>query len=514
MRTPPAPIVGRFVAHAARAPDRIAVCHGSEMVSYGDLYRRSCRLARLLSRRGVGRGDLVGLCARPSADLIVAILAILQAGGAYVPLDPAYPPARLDYLITDAGLRHAVTDACVPVVEKLVTGVTRLDDAEGEIRSVPACAPDAVAGPDDPAYVIYTSGTTGAPKGVLIPHSNVTRLFTQTERWFGFTDRDVWTLFHSYAFDFSVWEMWGALAYGGRLVVVAPETSRSPEEFHRLLLTERVTVLNQTPSAFASLIDADVRLGTAASSELSLRYVIFGGEALNPAMLRPWVERHGTARPQLVNMYGITETTVHVTRHLITEAEVSRGAGAIGVPIPDLRVELLDDQGTPVPQGAVGEIFVGGAGVAAGYLNRPDLTAARFIEVGGQRMYRTGDLGRWRSDGELEFCGRRDDQLKIRGFRIEPGEVEAALATHPLVRQAAVVARQDTHGRAFLAAYLTCADPKPGTAELVSHLRRAVPAHLIPRTFRVLRALPLTPNGKIDRHRLSADLPAEGDRAS
>jgi amino acid adenylation domain-containing protein len=488
-----------FTAQASRRPDRTAVTAPGESVTYGELLRRSRALAARLRARGVRPGELVGLAARPSVGLVTAILAIHQAGGAYLPLDPAYPPARLEYLVTDSGIAHLVADGPAGDLERLVPAVTRLDEpADGGGAPLPP-AP----GRDDPAYVIYTSGTTGRPKGVVVTHGNLTRLFTQTQPWFGFGPDDVWTLFHSYAFDFSVWELWGPLCYGGRLVIVPPEVSRQPEEFHRLLRAERVTVLNQTPSAFAALADADAARPPA-PGELALRYVIFGGEALRPAVLRPWVAKHGARAPALVNMYGITETTVHVTRHVVTEDEVTSGRTAIGVPIPDLDVRLLDGDLTPVPRGAVGEMFVGGAGVARGYLGRPELDAQRFVTIGGQRLYRTGDLGRVRPDGALEYHGRCDDQVKIRGYRIEPGEVEAALTGHPHIRQAVVVARPDAFGRQYLAAFVTAADPAPRTAELVGHLRRLVPAHLIPRTFRVVARFPLTPNGKIDRRALRA----------
>ena len=292
--------------------------------------------------------------------------------------------------------------------------------------------PEPAAGPDNLAYAIYTSGSTGKPKGVLITHANVARLFESTNAWFGFGPEDVWTLFHSYAFDFSVWEVWGALLYGGRLVIVPYWVSRDPSAFRKLLLEERVTVLNQTPSAFRQLLQADL---AETPGDYALRYVIFGGEALELHSLRPWFERYGDQRPQLVNMYGITETTVHVTYRPISLTDVeSRQGSVIGVPIPDLYIHLLDAQGEPVPVGVPGEIYVGGAGVARGYLNRPELTAERFITdpfdpSGKARLYRSGDLARRLANGDIEFLGRIDQQVKIRGFRIELGEIEAAIAS-------------------------------------------------------------------------------------
>ncbi len=503
------PCVERFAEYPGRAPQRIAVSGPDGSLTYGELDRRSNQLAHALRGRGVGPGALVGLCARPGGDLIVAILAIHKAGAGYLPLDPAYPDARLEFLVTDAGPCHVVADHERPGIEKLVDGVTRLDAERAGIAAMPS-GPLAVSPMlDDPAYVIYTSGTTGAPKGVVLSHRNMARLFTQTDRWFGFSSRDVWTLFHSYAFDFSVWEIWGALAYGGRLVVVPPLVSRSPEDFRQLVRRERVTVLNQTPSAFAAFIAAD---GTAVDplGELSLRYVIFGGDTLNPVLLRPWVRRHGLARPRLVNMYGVTETTVHATYHVLTEAEVISGRGTIGVPIPDLRFSLRDDRLRPVPRGKIGEIFIAGGGVAGGYLNRPELTASRFLDIENERAYRTGDLARLLPNGELEYHGRCDDQVKIRGYRIEPAEIETALATHPQIHQAAVVVRNDRRGRPYLAGYVTAGQRRPDTAELIGYLRQLVPAHMIPRTFRVLDELPVTPNGKVDRHRLRSQPGVKG----
>jgi amino acid adenylation domain-containing protein/FkbM family methyltransferase len=308
---------------------------------------------------------------------------------------------------------------------------------------------------DAPAYVIYTSGSTGRPKGVVVTHGNVARLFEQTDGWFGFGPADVWTLFHSYAFDFSVWEIWGALLYGGRLVVVPYEVSRSPSAFHDLLRRERVTVLNQTPSAFRPLIDADRHSG----GELALRWVVFGGEALDPQTLQPWFDRHGDTDPQLVNMYGITETTVHVTFRTLSQADGSSSRSMIGRAIPDLELYVLDRFGLPAPVGLPGELYVGGAGVARGYLNRPALTAERFVPhpfalQSGARLYKTGDLARRLANGDMEYLGRADHQVKIRGFRIELGEIESILNGHAAVREAVVTLREDRKGDARLVAYL------------------------------------------------------------
>src|SRR3569833_1945330 len=365
------------------------------------------------------------------------------------------------------------------------------------------------------AYVIYTSGSTGQPKGVMIEHGHLTRLFAATEEWFHFNEQDVWTLFHSFAFDFSVWELWGALLHGGRVIVVPHLMTRSPQEFYRLVCEAGVTVLNQTPSVFAQLIEAQ-----AGSAELrhSLRVVIFGGEALELRSLRPWVRRNTAEQPQLVNMYGITETTVHVTYRPLSQEEIeSDGGSPIGRAVPDLRIYLLDRNRQPVPVGVAGEIYVAGAGVARGYQNRPELTAERFVRdpfsadlpAGGSlpnrsvaqaRMYKSGDLGRWRADGTMEYLGRNDHQVKVRGFRIELGEIEARLLAHPQVKEATALAREDVAGEKRLVAYVVPQVPEaaPSVAALRSHLLAVLPEYMVPSAFVMLEHFPLTLHGKLE----------------
>ncbi|MEE4418125.1 amino acid adenylation domain-containing protein [Streptomyces bugieae] len=507
-------VLERFARHAAQRPDAVAVSHGGEHLTYGELDRRANQLARHLRAHGVGPETLVGLAAERSPDLVVALLGIQKAGGAYVPLDPAYPDARLAYILRDAALAHVVVQGRPGGWMDGFTGaLVSLDDDAGAIAAHPDGPLASRVAPDDLAYVIYTSGSTGEPKGTLVPHRNVARLFTATEPWFGFGEDDVWTLFHSYAFDFSVWELWGALAHGGRLVIVPHEVSRAPEDFLALLRTEGVTVLNQTPSAFALLQREDLRAADAppgAGARLALRYVVFGGEALDPRALRPWFERHPDG-PQLVNMYGITETTVHVTYRPIRKEDTDGDGSVIGVPIPDLGLDLLDRRGRPVPQGVTGELYVRGAGLARGYLGRPELDAARFVTLPGGRAYRTGDLARRLPGGELEYRGRIDDQVKIRGFRIEPGEIEAALAGHPDVAEALVTAEPDRTGERRLVGYAVSGRTDLGAAELRAHLAGLLPAHMIPAAFVVLERFPLTVNGKVDRRRLPApERPAGG----
>ncbi|MGI9046869.1 MAG: amino acid adenylation domain-containing protein [Burkholderiales bacterium] len=501
-------ITALFEEQAARTPHNIAlVCEG-QALSYAELNDRANRLAHHLIALGGGPEVLIGLCIERSAELIVAILAILKAGSAYLPLDPSYPEERLAFMLDDAKAPLVITQtAFAPMFARCPARLVLLDAPES--HDYPTNNPAASATSENLAYVIYTSGSTGKPKGVMISHANVHRLFTATDSWYRFGASDVWTLFHSYAFDFSVWEIWGALLYGGRLVVVPYAVSRSPDRFYQLLVEQQVTVLNQTPSAFYQLIQADHAYR--GEQPLRLRCVIFGGEALNPALLGPWYLRHRDDSPRLVNMYGITETTVHVTYQALSEAD-ARGANRslIGCVIPDLSLYILDQHRQPVAIGCEGELYVGGAGLARGYLNRPELTAERYIRNPfsadpDARLYKTGDLARYLSDGNIEYLGRIDHQVKIRGFRIELGEIESLLAQHADVREAAVIARDDAPGDKRLVAYLVA---RPDTAltqmGLRSYLQGKLPDHMMPAAFVMLDAMPVTSNGKLDRAALPA----------
>ncbi|WP_431041737.1 non-ribosomal peptide synthase/polyketide synthase [Streptomyces sp. P1-3] len=512
-----------YEAQAARTPDAVAVSGDGLEVSYAELDARANRLARLLVGRGVGAESVVGVCLERGVDLIVALLGVLKTGAAYLPIDPAHPAERMAFVLGDAAAGVVVTD--LDCRDRL-PGRNGADGLEALVLDEPSTARELAevdasvlsdaerGGPllaGHAAYVIYTSGSTGRPKGVVVSHANAVRLFTATGRWFEFGAGDVWTWFHSFAFDFSVWELWGALLHGGRVVVVPFEVSRSPREFLRLLVRERVTVLNQTPSAFYQLMQAEAvepQLG----AELALRAVVFGGEALDPARLREWYARHEADAPRLVNMYGITETTVHVTYAPLDErAAVEGAASVIGRGIPDLRLYVLDGRLEPVPAGVAGELYVAGAGVARGYLGRTALSAQRFVacpySVAGGRMYRTGDVVRWNVAGELEFVGRVDDQVKVRGFRIETGEVEAVLAACERLAQAAVVVREDTPGDKRLVAYVVPAEGV-NTEELTEPVREfaaeRLPGYMVPSAVVVLDVLPLTVNGKLDRKALPA----------
>jgi amino acid adenylation domain-containing protein len=495
----------RFEAQAAKSPDAIAVTCGDERLTYRELDARSNQLAHRLRRAGVGPESRVALSVERSLDLVIGILGIAKAGGAYVPLDPTYPRDRLEFMLSDSGAKVMVTHRVVTApLSAPSLDVVLIEDTAGE----PTTPVASELGPQHLAYVIYTSGSTGRPKGVLVTQGNVVRLFTATEAWYGFGPSDVWTLFHSYAFDFSVWELWGALLYGGRVVVVPYYVSRSPDAFYELLGREGVTVLNQTPSAFRQLIHA--ALASTSQRALALRYVVFGGEALELQGLRPWFEKFGDERPALINMYGITETTVHVTYRPITWREVRAGLGSvIGIPIPDLDTRLLDERMNPVPEGEPGEIFVEGAGLARGYLNRPELNEQRFptLSVAGgtaTRLYRTGDLARRLPGGELEYLGRIDHQVKIRGFRIELGEIESVIAEHSAVKDCVVIAREDTPGDKRLVGYVATNATPALVEELRAKLKDRVPEYMVPAAFVLMPNLPLTQNGKVDRKALPA----------
>ncbi|MEV7770213.1 amino acid adenylation domain-containing protein [Kitasatospora sp. NPDC086791] len=504
-----------FQQWARRTPDALAVTCDGVSLTYAELNARANRLAHRLRALGARPETLVGVRCERGLGLVVALLGVLKSGAGYLPLDPGQPADRLAHILADAGATALVADRSTG--EEGVTTLL-LDEADQDRPDPALCAgpdPDPDPAPratsGNTAYVIHTSGSTGAPKGVPVTHANVLRLLRSCQEDFGFGPEDVWTLFHSYAFDFSVWELWGALLNGGRVVVVPFAVSRSPQDFLDLLVAERVTVLNQTPSAFRGLQEA-VELADLRPEALSLRTVVFGGEALDVAELGPWFDRFGDRRPALVNMYGITETTVHVT-HRPVRAEETAGArrSPIGRPLGDLRLHLLDADLTRVPIGVPGQLHVSGPGLARGYLNRPALTAERFLPdpyagTPGARMYRTGDLARYGADGELEFLGRADSQVKIRGHRIEPGEIEAAIGGLPDVDKSLVIAHRRADEReARLVAYVA---PRAGrtldVAELRAALGRTLPGYMVPAVFVPLEAFPMTANGKIDHRALPA----------
>jgi amino acid adenylation domain-containing protein/non-ribosomal peptide synthase protein (TIGR01720 family) len=499
-----------FEAQVKQTPDAVAVVFADQQLTYQELNQKANQLAHYLQKLGVGPEVLVGICVERSIEMVIGLLGILKAGGAYLPLDPAYPQERLAFILQDAQVGVLLSQQSL--IRNLPPSQTRVVCLDQDWASIAAESQENLiceSTPDNLAYIIYTSGSTGQPKGVLVNHTNVIRLLATTQSWYHFNQEDIFTLFHSIAFDFSVWELWCALLYGGQIVVVPYWLSRSPEDFYKLLATKQVTVLNQTPSAFRQLIQAEESLGD--DNKLSLRLVIFGGEALELESLRPWFKRHGDQFPQLVNMYGITETTVHVTYRPLAMADLEFASrSVIGRSIPDLQIYLLDQHQQPVPIGVRGEMYVGGAGVARGYLNRAELTAQKFIpnsfsEKPNARLYKTGDLARYLPNGDIEYLGRIDHQVKIRGFRIELGEIENALAKDQAIQEVVVLVRETQHDNKQLVAYVVLNNQQTHTINhLRSFLRERLPEYMVPSAFVVLEALPLTANGKLDHKALPA----------
>ncbi|GAC71058.1 non-ribosomal peptide synthetase, partial [Gordonia soli] len=503
-------LVDLFVRSAITAGERIAVTDPTASMSYAELDRRSTALAAALTARGVAVGDLVAVAPARTVDLVVSILGVLKAGAGYLPLDTTNPTERLRFILSDAAPALVLTDSTTAGLElwsQLPGSVGVADVADLVADGAATGGFDAPAVPADArAYVIYTSGSTGRPKGVEVTHRDVVTLMDTAATDFEFRSDDVWTMFHSYAFDFSVWELWGPLLSGARLVVVGRDVARVPAEFLALVQRERVTVLSQTPSAFYQFAEARRR---DRSHPLYLRYVVFGGEALNFEQVRRWFDEHPGDDAVLVNMYGITETTVHVSFRPLDPDTVSAGdASFIGRPLASLGIHILDDRLRPVPEGVLGEMYVVGGQLAQGYLRRPELTATRFVAAPfgpvGTRMYRTGDLAR-RVGDDIEYLGRGDAQVQLRGFRIEFGEVETALLSAPGVTAAAATI-VDLPGRGEqLVGHVVVDDPAALDPQLVRQVAgRSVPAYMVPDLVVAIDAIPLTANGKLDRAALPA----------
>ncbi|MCP4152304.1 MAG: amino acid adenylation domain-containing protein, partial [bacterium] len=524
-------------------------------ITYRELNEKSNHLASQLISKGVKPGDIVAIMVERSIEMIIGLLGILKAGGAYLPISPAYPEKRINYMLKDSNAAILLVDDTteiqlsksetkpndiIPVVvdhnsndRKQVNGAVVLNlehlafecldpefDSDFESR-----ASDLLTRASDIAYIIYTSGTTGKPKGTIIEHRNVVRLMTNNRFLFDFGSKDVWTMFHSYCFDFSVWEMYGALLYGAKLIVIDEPAAKDTMQYLDILKKEKVTVLNQTPPAFFNIAHLELQN---TGKELNIKYIIFGGDVLKPGKLKKWQDKYPETK--LINMYGITETTVHVTFRELSTNDIDSDLSNIGGPIPTLNLYILDKYRKLMPTGVPGELCVAGDGVARGYLNRPELTAEKFIydfpqppdyretdrrippgitetAIPKEPIYYSGDLARWLPDGNIEFMGRIDQQVKIRGFRIELGEIENGLLTHPNIKEAVVISRQSKDGDNFLCAYYVAAGGEspvsseqhaPHPSVFKDHLSQFLPDYMIPAFFVRLDKIPLTSNGKID----------------
>ncbi|WP_345027411.1 amino acid adenylation domain-containing protein [Flavivirga jejuensis] len=503
-----------FETQAKQIPNNIALSFEDEEITYKELEYRSKKLALYLQKQGVKPDTLIGICIGRSIEMVVAILGVLRSGGTYVPIDPEYPQDRINYMLNDSVLSGNDENAVKFVITNSNLKQNILEGFEEQGVKVISLFENwkenkfllsvrgklkHMSSPNNAAYVIYTSGSTGKPKGVIVEHRNVVSLLKNKESHFDFNEQDVWTMFHSFCFDFSVWEMYGALLYGGKLIVVPEKTTKNPSAFAQLLFEKKVTVLNQTPGAFYLL--QELYLSTYSATDI--RYIIFGGEALSPLKLQEWYKIHPQSK--LINMYGITETTVHVTFKRIQEAEINSGISNIGKAIPTLSCYILDAAQNVCPIGIPGELYVSGVGVARGYLNRPELTQDRFIQnpfKEASRLYRTGDLARWLSNGNMEYLGRIDNQVKIRGFRIELGEIEMQLQFMEAIRDAVVLAKSVENGKKELIAYIVFKDAERSTAEIRDFLSKSLPDYMIPSHYVQLEHIPLTRNGKVDRKAL------------
>jgi fengycin family lipopeptide synthetase D len=506
-----ATVISLFEDQVDRRPAAVAVEIQSRRLTYVVLEHLAEAIAGKLKACQAGRETIVALYMQPSLTMIASILGVIKAGAAYLPIDPDYPADRVRYMLENSGTRLVLTATGRPLPVGISCTIIRASEV------VKQALQDFRAGmrlkrsprqnqPQDLLYIIYTSGSTGRPKGVMIEHRNVVRLLFNDRSPFDFDADDVWTMFHSYCFDFSVWEMYGALLNGGKLILVPKMIARDPARFRRLLVDQHVTILNQTPAAFYNLIEYEM---TQADHGLHLRMVIFGGDALKPPLLRPFRQAYSDVR--LINMYGITETTVHVTYIELNDMDLQNSISNVGRPIPTMRVYILDKNLNPVPIGTPGEIFVSGDGVGRGYLNNPELTQARFIPnpyEPGQIMYRSGDLGRFFPLGDIEYLGRIDQQVKIRGHRIELGEIETALLEYGKIRTARVLTTENNQGNRQLIAYYVPEAPLP-LAEVRQYLARQLPEYMVPAYLIALDQIPLNSNGKIAREKLPQPNQAE-----
>ncbi|WHY56138.1 non-ribosomal peptide synthetase [Peribacillus simplex] len=492
-------LVSIFEETAEKFSDSVALKLNQVTMNYKTLNEKANQVAHFLQSKGVGRESIVCLLFDRSIDMIVAILGVLKAGGAYLPIDPDYPLDRIQNTIIDSKAAFVLTQnengSNLNFESRYSVYVFDMEKEDIWSKSKSNLPP--INQPRDLAYVIYTSGSTGKPKGVMIEHESVVRLLINSKNPFHFSHQDKWTMFHSYCFDFSVWEMYGALLYGGTVVIVSKQTTQDPHQFLNLLEKEKITVLNQTPGAFYNVMNEAMERN---SSDLALRYIVFGGEALKPSMLTQWNNRYPDTK--LINMYGITEITVHGTYKEITSSDMESSISNIGAPIPTLSMYVLNEQLEEVTQGEIGELYIAGVGVARGYIHRNELTRERFIESPqheNERLYKSGDLVRLLDSGEFEYIGRKDFQVKIRGHRVELKEIEYWFTQREEVINVTVVPKEDDMNVTYLCAYV---EGDLDTEELRSELVKFFPSYMVPHFIVKVDKIPLTSNGKIDSKRL------------
>lgn len=480
--------IKRFRNIARSNENKVAVVYDEKQLTYKEVDEQSDFIARKLISIGVNKGDYVIVSIQHDEKLVVLLVAILKANGFYVPVDPNYPEERLLFIAEDSKAKFIISD------KELSSKTIEYNDLVNMKCDDTIDLDDT---PTDNGYVIYTSGTTGDPKGVIIPAKNIISLIGATEELYGLGDNDVWTMFHSYSFDFSVWEMWGCLLTGGKLIVVPREVTKSHYDFINLLEENKVTILSQTPASFYALIKVDLeekypRLKT-------VRLVVFGGEALDTSELKMWFQRYPTAKCKLVNMYGITETTVHSTYRFVHCREENVLSKSIGKPLDGWEISIRNKSGHRTLIGEPGEIWVAGEGVAIGYVNREELTKQKFVIAdNGKRYYRSGDLGRYRADGDIDYLGRIDSQVKIRGYRIELDEIRNVLQSISYISEAVVnVIKGDDITHKQIVAYVK-ANGVHTYAETVEYLRRKLPEYIIPSKIIFVETIPMTINGKVD----------------
>ncbi|NOQ25406.1 MAG: amino acid adenylation domain-containing protein [Bacteroidales bacterium] len=483
-----------FEEQVEKQGDKIAAKFGDQQISYRELNNKANQLGHALQQDGIGLNSIVGLIQDKSIEMLISILGVLKAGGSYLPINPTYPQERIEFLINDS-------NADLVIVSNETSGETikpqiNVNSLFGTDLSTSNLVLEQTS--ESAAYIIYTSGTTGKPKGVIINHENVVRLLFNESNLFDFNDQDVWSMFHAYNFDFSVWEFYGSLLKGGELIVLSDTEVKDANLISEKILKENITVFNQTPASFYNLKNSNESL---LNKNLQLRYVIFGGDALAPAKLKIWKDHFPEIK--FINMYGITETTVHVSYKEISDNEIARGKSNIGKSIPTLASYILDENQELLPQGAGGEICVSGAGISMGYLNNPELTHEKFIInpfKPGEYIYRSGDKGRILPDGDIEYLGRIDQQVKIRGYRIELAEIEKVLLKHENIEKCVVIVKEDSEDK-HLCSYIVY-EKEIEQEELRTYLSNHLPDYMIPSYFVKMDTLPLTANGKVNRKAL------------